>query len=140
MLVHSKNKNQKIVLGLLSYTYDDQVSMEELTQRLEEYQSEESVDILLFKDESLLNSDNFIGLMIIEHILPAQDDESGCPTVSILETSVVPSFDEEMISYQMFKEVKKLYPQASIIGTLSLSDEITEWTRRYYEENETNER
>ncbi|MGX7349494.1 hypothetical protein [Dolosicoccus paucivorans] len=139
MLVHSKNKNQKIVLGLLSYTYDDQVSMEELTRRLEEYQADDQIDILLFKDEALLGSDNFIGLMIIEHIFPAQDDESGCPTVSILEASVVPSFDEAVISYQMFKELKRLYPQASIIGTLSLSDEITEWNRRYNEENNDHE-
>ena len=52
MLISSKNKNEKIILGLLSYTYDDEkANLSEMSNLLESYRDDPNFDILLYKND-----------------------------------------------------------------------------------------
>ena len=75
MLISSKNKNEKIILGLLSYTYDDEkANLSEMSNLLESYREDPNFDILLYKNDE---SDNFIGLIFIEkNTLESQNEDT----------------------------------------------------------------
>ncbi|MBG9983279.1 hypothetical protein HZY86_09465, partial [Aerococcaceae bacterium DSM 111020] len=75
MLTNSKTKNEKIVLGLLSYTYtDSNPNTEEQQLYLDSIRDNENMDILLYKEES---GDNNIGVMVIEKVF--NEEESKIP-------------------------------------------------------------
>ena len=93
MLIRSKNKNEKIVLGLPSYTYDDNVKMEVLKELLESYRNDDNREIYLFKDES---SGNYVGIMAVEHnqssVTNSDDEISIQENIMIQRVAVIPSF------------------------------------------------
>ncbi|AXY25854.1 hypothetical protein CL176_07495 [Suicoccus acidiformans] len=126
MLVSSKNKHEKIVLGLLSYTYDEEVpSTEVLKQDLTAYQESQTTQILLYKPEG---ADNFIGLIILD-----KEDGEDLPqsTLYLQKYVLLPSFRDEESAYEMFKALKAYYPEAKILSNMQLSDHLAGWTQRY---------
>ena len=64
MLIQSKNKNEKIILGLLSYTLEEGQHQTDLLQSiLETYRQSDSKEIYLYREQ---DQDNFIGLVGVE--------------------------------------------------------------------------
>ena len=64
MLIKSKNKNEKIILGLLSYTLEEGQHQTDLLQSiLETYRQSDSKEIYLYREQ---DQDNFIGLVGVE--------------------------------------------------------------------------
>lgn len=130
MFASSKNKNEKIVLGLLSYTYDDEsLSIEDQRELLENYRDNDNVQILLYKED---DSDNYIGLCVIEESEIRSEDTT--PTITLQRVAVLPSFRNEGIGYDMYCELRKMYPQAQMLGSMQTSDLVGKWANRYESE------
>ncbi len=132
MLTNSKTKNEKIVLGLLSYTYtDSNPNTEEQQLYLDSIRDNENMDILLYKEES---GDNNIGVMVIEKVF--NEEESKIPdAIMIHRIGIMPSFRDEGHGYQMFCELKTLYPNSSIIAGVATMDVVAHWSAKYLENN-----
>lgn len=134
MLIRSKNKNEKIVLGLLSYTYDDNVKMEVLKELLESYRNDDNREIYLFKDES---SGNYVGIMAVEHnqssVTNSDDEISIQENIMIQRVAVIPSFRNEGIGYQIYYDLRQSHPNATIIGTITNQtiDLVSKWAQHY---------
>ncbi|XJS11576.1 GNAT family N-acetyltransferase [Aerococcaceae bacterium WGS1372] len=131
MLISSKTKNGKIILGLLSYTFEGgNASMEDLEKLLENYRENPNFDILLFKDEE---SENFIGLICIElNTSPSDDlDKPSSTTIIVHRIAVVPSFRDEGVGYRMYESLRQLYPNASVIGSMDTVELLSKWLTRY---------
>ena len=126
MFVHSKNKNEKIILGLLSYTLaESNHPTEVLPTILANYQQSEYKDFLLYRTEE---QENYIGLVGIEQ---HHDSESGLNTLIIDRVALLPSFRHESLGYQMFCELKQLYSDYAIIGSQLTAEWVMKWSIRY---------
>lgn len=131
MLISSKTKNGKIILGLLSYTYEDgKATMEEMENLLESYRENPNFDILLYKEDE---SENFIGLICIErNVSPSDDSEKpSSMTIIVHRIAVVPSFRDEGVGYRMYESLRSLYPNASVIGSMDTVDLLSKWLTKY---------
>ncbi|WP_124057441.1 GNAT family N-acetyltransferase [Vaginisenegalia massiliensis] len=136
MLVRSKNKNEKIVLGLLSYTSTEAASSEELRELLKRYCEKDSYEIFLYKDNQ---HDNFLGLLAIECLqgandLVGQSDQKEQEIIYIHRVAVIPSFRNEGVGYQMFKELRSAFPLAQILGSMEIADIVSKWQSRFQSE------
>lgn len=131
MLVSSKKRHEKIVLGFLSYTYDEETpSLEEQEKVLEAYRQDEACQIYLYKNES---SDNFLGLAILlldQQILDGNESKSST-TIIIDRVAISPSYRNEGWGYQMYKEIRTLYPNAAVMGSNQTMETVTAWTHKY---------
>lgn len=130
MLIDSTDKNDKILLGLLSYTYSEESgTLDDLKSDLETYRSKPDYRIFLYKTAG---SDNYIGLIAAE-IRKNEVESTAKPsmTINIEKVALLPSFRHEGIGFKMFKELKDKYPNATIIGSLENADLILKWTRQY---------
>lgn len=141
MLIRSKNKNEKIVLGLLSYTYDDNVKSEVLKELLETYRNDDKREIYLYKDEA---SGNYVGVMAVEHnqssVTKNEEELSIYDNIMIQRVAVIPSFRNEGIGYGLYSGLRELYPNATIIGTTTNETVglVSKWAQQYNEEHEEN--
>lgn len=139
MLIRSKNKNEKIVLGLLSYTYDDNVKSEVLKELLETYRNDDKREIYLYKDEA---SGNYVGVMAVEHnqssVTKNEEELSIHDNIMIQRVAVIPSFRNEGIGYGLYSDLRELYPDAIIIGTTTNEtvDLVSKWAQQYNDEHE----
>lgn len=139
MLIRSKNKNEKIVLGLLSYTYDDNVKSEVLKELLETYRNDDKREIYLYKDEA---SGNYVGVMAVEHnqssVTKNEEELSIHDNIMIQRVAVIPSFRNEGIGYRLYSDLRELYPDATIIGTTTNEtvDLVSKWAQQYNDEHE----
>ena len=139
MLICSKNKNEKIVLGLLSYTYDDNVKSEVLKELLETYRNDDKREIYLYKDEA---SGNYVGVMAVEHnqssVTKNEEELSIHDNIMIQRVAVIPSFRNEGIGYGLYSDLRELYPDATIIGTTTNEtvDLVSKWAQQYNDEHE----
>lgn len=131
MLISSKNKNEKIILGLLSYTYDDEkANLSEMSNLLESYREDPNFDILLYKNDE---SENFIGLICIEkNTLESQNEDTPSSTTIIVHRiAVVPSFRDEGIGYKMYELLRKQHPNSTVIGAMNTVDILAKWSTKY---------
>lgn len=134
MLISSKNKNEKIVLGLLSYTYDESVKTEVLKELLENYRNDDNREIYLYKDES---SGNYVGVMAVEHnqssVTNSDDEISIRENIMIQRVAVIPSFRNEGIGYKIYNDLRHAHPNATIIGTTTNKtvDLVSKWAQQY---------
>lgn len=134
MLIRSKNKNEKIVLGLLSYTYDDNVKTEVLKELLESYRNDDNGEIYLYKDES---SGNYVGVMAVEHNQSSVTNSDGeisiRENIMIQRVAVIPSFRNEGIGYKIYHDLRQSHPTATIIGTTTNKtvDLVSKWAQQY---------
>lgn len=130
MLIRSKNKNEKIVWGLLSYTFEDIISSKEQQELVEFYRSNPNYEIFLYKCE---DSDNYIGVMVIE--INTNISEKIGTSISIHRSALLPSYRNEGHGYQMYLELRQLYPDASIQGSILMSEIVKNWSLKYREGN-----
>lgn len=130
MLINSTEKNEKIVLGLLSYTYTDETpSIEDLKKTLQQYREDPHTMLYLYKDDV---TDNYVGIVIVEVVSSqAAEDQTFDKTVNVIRLAVMPSFRNEGVGYRMYCELKRLYSDATIIGTMNTVDVIMDWSRKY---------
>ncbi|MGO4927598.1 hypothetical protein ACTQ45_03455 [Fundicoccus sp. Sow4_D5] len=134
MLIRSKNKNEKIVLGLLSYTYDDNVKTEVLKELLENYRNDDNREIYLYKDDS---SGNYVGVMAVEHnqssVTNSEDEISIRENIMVQRVAVIPSFRNEGIGYKIYNDLRHSHPNATIIGTTTNKtiDLVSKWAQQY---------
>lgn len=134
MLINSTGKNEKIVLGLLSYTFAQGVpSIEEIKALIEDYRSQDNKYIYLYKDEA---TDNYVGLIALEQISHEASDGQMSVTLNIERIGIIPSFADDQVGYRMFSALKETFPKATIIGTLGNVDIITEWTKQYHRDHD----
>lgn len=134
MLINSTEKNEKIVLGLLSYTYTDETpSIEDLKKTLQQYREDPHTMLYLYKDDV---TDNYVGIVIVEVVSSqAAEDQTFDKTVNVIRLAVMPSFRNEGVGYRMYCELKRLYSDATIIGTMNTVDVIMDWSRKYNAEH-----
>ncbi|MBG9979837.1 hypothetical protein HZY91_01080 [Facklamia sp. DSM 111018] len=120
MLLSSTNKNEKIVLGLLCLTCKDDDTMTEASEILDYYRNHEDMELFLYKDP---DTDNYVGLMGIEHRRYVTENEklsepNEIETILVNRISVIPSFLDEGVEYEMYKELRILFPNAQIVGVI----------------------
>lgn len=134
MLISSKTKNEKIVLGLLSYTFSEEGSnMDDIKSVLETYREDPNYDILLYKDKK---SDNFIGLLCIEiNTFTSEETAATSTTITIHRVAVVPSFRSEGVGYHMYELLREKYPAATVIGAMTTVEIITNWGKKFNQAN-----
>ena len=132
MLTHSKTKNEKVVLGLLSYTYtESSPNNEEQKAYLDNIRDNKNMDILLYKEEV---DNNNTGIVVIEKIF--KDEETLVPdSILIHRVGIMPSFRDEGRGYEMFREIKAMFPNSTIIAGVSTMDLIANWSAKYLENN-----
>lgn len=126
MLIQSTHKNEKIVLGLLSYT-EEGATTDELRQLLSDYRDDEQRSLLLYKEEE---NENFIGLIGVVHSTP----EDAVETLLVDRISLIPSFRNEGVGYHIYEELRQQYPKAKLIGSLSTSEVLIKWAQKYQRE------
>ncbi|UUX34548.1 hypothetical protein [Fundicoccus culcitae] len=129
MLIPSKNKNEKIVMGLLSYTLDHSTT-EEQRKLLEEYRNDPDKEIYLYKDDQ---SDNFVGIVTIERNHLDNESEDDIETILVPRIAVIPSFRNEGVGFKIYSNLRKLYPNATLIGSIKTSDLLAKWSKKYHE-------
>lgn len=120
MLLSSTNKNEKIVLGLLSLACKDEDTMTEASEILDYYRDNKDMELFLYKDP---DTDNYVGLIGIEHRRYVTDDNKSSETneietILVNRMSVIPSFLDEGIEYEMYKELRILFPNVQIVGAI----------------------
>ena len=135
MLLSSTNKNEKVVLGLLSLSInkDENLTASDL---LAEYRETEGMSLYLYKDPA---TDNFVGLMGVEHrqltheLGESQDQDEQ---ILINRMSVIPSFPVDQVTYEMYKDLKQQYPQAQIAGAIQyrMQDPVADLAAKYRQE------
>lgn len=155
MLLKSTNRNEKIVLGLLSLIH---LADEEITrpmELLEVYREKEDFEIYLYRD---IDSQNFVGLVAAEHRFDQvektdQDELNDAAenndvtqnekvevqeTIVINQLSVIPSFEDEGIEQRMYAELRQMFPNAQVIGSLDHQtlDTVTNLAIAYQQEHE----
>ncbi|MGX7092587.1 hypothetical protein [Hutsoniella sourekii] len=129
MLISSKNKNDLIVLGLLSYTcHDEQVTTEDLRELLEEYRQNDHYELFLYRQE---DSENFIGLLAIEE---NRDESHELNSVTLHRVAVIPSFNNDQIDFQMYRELRAIYEGVPIIGSMDTVDQLATWNQQLEDE------
>ena len=103
MLIQSKNKNEKIILGLLSYTLEEGQHQTDLLQSiLETYRQSDSKEIYLYREQ---DQDNFIGLVGVETFQSPGNESEHPESVVIDRIALLPSFRNESVGYQIFCEL-----------------------------------
>ena len=136
MLLRSKSKNEKIVLGLLSYTHEDGTSNEEQRELLERYRQDETKEIYLYKDEE---SENYVGILAVEHNITETFNDVNEPVVNenilIHRVAVIPSFRNEGVGFRMYTQLRDMLPHATIIGTTTNQtvELVSGWAKQYNE-------
>lgn len=136
MLLRSKSKNEKIVLGLLSYTYDDNTSTEEQRELLDLYRQSENKEIYLYKDEE---SGNFVGILAVEHnnieTINTMNEPVLSENILIHRVAVIPSFRNEGVGFKLYAELRNMFPHATIIGTTTNQtvELVSNWVKQYNE-------
>ena len=135
MLLSSTNKNEKVVLGLLSLNIKNTETDLTASEILENYRQSEDFELYLYKDPE---TDNFVGLLGAEHRFANQEDGKVQETILINRISVIPSFEDEAIDYQMYKSLKMMYPKAQISGAIQYHtlDQVASFAARYQAEND----
>lgn len=128
MLIESKFKNEKIVQGLLSYaTSELQLSISDLTALIEDYRRDDHAELYLYKLEE---NDNFIGIVGIDKHFN-HEESSELESIHLHHFALIPSFRNEGVGYQMFRELKALYPNAALLGSLNTSDIIVKFSEKF---------
>lgn len=128
MLINSTDKNDKIVIGLLSYTYSEDVpSIDQIKKLIEEYRANPDQHIFLYKEDY---GDNYIGLIAVG-MSRSEDQADPNLTINVQRVAVVPSFRNEGVGYRMFESLKDRYPNSPIIGTMDNVDLVLKWTNQY---------
>ncbi|MGY4104138.1 GNAT family N-acetyltransferase [Ignavigranum ruoffiae] len=128
MLINSTDKNDKIVIGLLSYTYSEDVpSIDQIKKLIEEYRANPDQHIFLYKED---DGDNYIGLIAVG-MSRSEDQADSNLTINVQRVAVVPSFRNEGVGYRMFESLKDRYPNSPIIGTMDNVDLVLKWTNQY---------
>ncbi|MGX7144442.1 hypothetical protein ACWODI_02545 [Facklamia languida] len=135
MLLSSTNKNEKVVLGLLSLSInkDENLTASDL---LAEYRETEGMTLYLYKDPA---TDNFVGLVGVEH-RPLTHEAGEGPDqderILINRMSVIPSFPVDQVTYEMYKDLKQQYPQAQIAGAIQyqMQDPVADLAAKYRQE------
>ncbi|MGX7108574.1 hypothetical protein [Facklamia miroungae] len=135
MLVNSTHKNEKVVLGLLSLTCEGEEQMTEAGEILTKYRDQEGFDLYLYKDPE---TSNFVGLIGIEQRKVETDPAENLSTIIVHRISIIPSFEGESVDYLLFKELKEMFPQIQIAGSIQshTQDKIAQFAERYREEKE----
>lgn len=129
MLVRSKNRNEKIVMGLLSYTFEN-ASPEDTRSLLEEYRNDPDKDIFLYKDQT---SDNYLGIVTIERHHLVNSNDSDIESILVPRIAVIPSYRSEGIGFKIYDNLRNLYPNATLIGSIRTSDLLAKWSKQYHE-------
>lgn len=131
MLISSKNKKEKIVWGLLSYTFEEEQTAQEQQVIIESYRDNDDFEIYLYKET---DNDNYIGAMVVE---VHEGETVGInSTIMIHRVGILPTFREEGYGYKMFVELKQLYPNALIQGSLTMSEIVKNWAIKYREQQD----
>lgn len=126
MLIPSKNKHEKIVLGLLSYVSSD-LTIDQIKEIIEDYRRKEDAEIYLYYDEE---TENFIGLLAVTHHYSDDGHETTAKNITIDKIALIPSFRSEGFGFRMYQELKAHYPGIPILGTLKTVDIINHWMRQ----------
>lgn len=131
MLISSKNKNNKIVLGLMTYSFQDgQNHLNECQEIIEKTVEDPDADILLYRQD---DQENYIGVLQVEYNRQSNQDQDSL-TIIIQRYGVIPSFRDENVAYEMYKALRLKFPQATVIASMHLSDEIAEWSEIFARE------
>ena len=134
MLIQSKNKNEKIILGLLSYTLEEGQHQTDLLQSiLETYRQSDSKEIYLYREQ---DQDNFIGLVGVETFQSPGNESEHPESVVIDRIALLPSFCNESVGYQIFCELKERYPNSAFLGSRLTSELLVKWSSRYAQEHQ----
>ena len=134
MLIQSKNKNEKIILGLLSYTLEEGQHQTDLLQSiLETYRQSDSKEIYLYREQ---DQDNFIGLVGVETFQSPGNESIHPESVVIDRIALLPSFRNESVGYQIFSELKERYPNTAFLGSRLTSELLVKWSSRYAQEHQ----
>lgn len=126
MLVASKNKNEKIVLGLLSYTFGESMTPSQQVDYLHKVRNNQQTDIFLYKENE---SENYIGVVVIEK--HEASHQTGVLPITLESLALLPSYRNEGKGYEIFTELKELFPDAVIQGALSISELVKNWSVKY---------
>ena len=130
MLIQSKNKNEKIILGLLSYTLEEGQHQTDLLQSiLETYRQSDSKEIYLYREQ---DQDNFIGLVGVENFQSPGNESEHPESVVIDRIALLPSFRNESVGY----ELKERYPNSAFLGSRLTSELLVKWSSRYAQEHQ----
>ena len=125
MLIKSKNKNEKIILGLLSYTLEEGQHQTDLLQSiLETYRQSDSKEIYLYREQ---DQDNFIGLVGVETFQSPGNESEHPESVVIDRIALLPSFRNEL---------KDRYPNSAFLGSRLTSELLVKWSSRYVQEHQ----
>lgn len=138
MLINTTQKNEKVVLGLLSLICQEEDQMKEASQVLGKYRDQEGFDLFLYKDPE---TSNYVGLVGVESRRPAGQEDSKQETIIVHFMSVIPSFEKDNVDYLLYKGLKDLFPQAQITGAISeqMQDKVADFADRYRQESSSEE-
>ncbi|MCR8968975.1 hypothetical protein [Facklamia sp. 7083-14-GEN3] len=137
MLVNSTQKNEKVVLGLLSLTCESEDQMNQAGEILTKYRDQEGFDLYLYKDPE---TSNFVGLIGVEQRKVETDPQENLSTIIVHRISVIPSFEGESVDYLLFKELKEMFPQIQISGSIQseTQDIIAQFAEKYRQQKQAN--
>lgn len=115
MLLPYKSKDDKIVMGLLSYIerFSD---MEPLMQEMSLIQSGKR-QVSLWRDDE---TENVIGL--VGYDLKAEEH-----MIIVRYLALSPSFRGEGVSYAIMSALAEAYPEDTLSGTLEIADFLNKW-------------
>ena len=131
MLTNAKAVNDKIILGLLGYTFHNEShSYEDIEELYQQIKDNNCMDIFLYKQPE---TDNCIGILIIETNTVSEDNNQS-KSIMIHRYGVVPSFMDDHVELKMYSALKQHYPHTPIIGALDIANEVSQWEQLYQQQ------
>ncbi|GAF39117.1 RibT protein [Agrilactobacillus composti DSM 18527 = JCM 14202] len=113
MLVKYKSSYEKIAMGLLSFI-PDLKDLNTLTNEIALYQDDNNHELYLWKN----NSDDFSGVVGIE---------VADKYIVVRWISLMPSDRGEGNSFLILDQLRKLYPQQKMMGSLDTTKLVAKW-------------
>ncbi|MCH4008318.1 RibT protein [Companilactobacillus sp.] len=120
---YNREENQKIAMGFLSYI-PDLKDMSNLEQELKLYDEDENRQLYLWKS----NVEDYSGIVALSF---------STKTVFIEYISLNPSYRSQSNHFKIFDDIKRKFPNYTILGSFSLVDELRKWTESQKEEMES---
>ncbi|EOH98628.1 hypothetical protein UAW_01224 [Enterococcus haemoperoxidus ATCC BAA-382] len=115
MLTYYRKEQRKIAMGLLSF-HQKLTEYHSLLKELDMYETEDNLHLLFWTPVGEQNIQGIVGIEV-----------ETSEAMILHDISINPSFRGEKLGFDLLNEVRELYPETKIYGTLATSAYLSKW-------------
>ncbi|MBO0439065.1 GNAT family N-acetyltransferase [Candidatus Enterococcus ikei] len=115
MLTYYRKEQRKIAMGLLSF-HQKLTEYQALLKEIDMYETEENLHLFFWIPDGEQNIQGILGIEV-----------ETSEAMILHDISINPSFRGEKLGFNLLNEMKELYPETKIYGTLATSAYLSKW-------------